>query len=426
MTIPWLKERLVLAGFSESMAELSALVLFFCALLFATALLTVVIRKVLLRLVTSWIQQNQYRWDDPLASNRLLTKISWIIPLSLISIALDSFLDQSGLTYQVSRKLVLAGFVMVCVLSLNALFSTVNDIHRILRKQKGSTLRGYTDAGKITTFILGAIFLVSIFTGRSPWGILSVLGGLTAVTMLMFKDTLLGFVASVQLTSTDMVRLGDWIEMGQYGADGEVIDMSINCIRVQNWDKTVTTIPTYSLVSSSFKNWRGMSESGGRRIKRALYIDISSIRFCTPEMINRFSGYRLITDYVTSRQKEIDLHNDVHTGEGSPLNGRCQTNIGIFRAYTIAYLKDNPNVHDSMTFLVRQLPPTDLGLPLEVYVFSKDQNWARYEAIQADIFDHLLAAVPEFDLRIYQQPSGNDLLRSTGTIDTPAHDQYAQ
>lgn len=420
MSVSWLSTQLEPLNLSPAITELLATALILAGVLAAVVLITLAVRRTLIRLITSWIQKNQYRWDDPLANNRLLTKVSWIIPVSLFSIALDTFFDHGSSTYLVSKKLVTAGFVVVGVMVLNALFSTINDIHRILRKQKGSTLQGYTDAGKIVSFILGAIFLISIFTGKSPWGILSVLGGLTAITMLVFKDTILGFVASVQLTSTDMVRIGDWIEMAQYGADGDVIDMSINCIRVQNWDKTITTIPTYALVASSFKNWRGMSESGGRRIKRAINIDMDSIGFCSREQLDRFSQYYLVGEYVRNKQQEIDEHNtSLNLKETQQVDGRRQTNIGIFRAYIVAYLKNNPNIHDRMTFLVRQLPPTPQGLPLEIYVFSKDQAWANYESIQADIFDHLIAAAPEFGLRLFQQPTGYDTRCATGYIIPP-------
>ena len=238
--------------------------------------------------------------------------------------------------------------------------------------------------------------------------------------MLVFKDSILGFVASIQINSTDIVRLGDWVEIPQYGADGDVIDISIHSIRVQNWDKTISTIPTYALVSNSFKNWRGMSESGGRRIKRALYIDIHSIRFCDKQMLDKFSKISMITDYIRSREKEIGEHNQRHNyTQNHDISGRLQTNVGVFRAYVIAYLRNNSKLHQEMTFLVRQLAPTERGLPLEIYVFSKDQVWANYEAIQADIFDHLLAAAPEFGLRIFQNPSGYDL-RCLGKLEASA------
>jgi len=390
------------------------------AVTLTATLITLIVRKTLLKYLTTWIKNNNYKWDDPLASNKLLTKISWFVPVTIFSLALDMLLDPGATSYLTAKRLVTAGFVIVSVLTLNALLSSINDIHRIIRKNKGSSLRGYTDAGKILTYILGTIFLISIFTGRSPWGILSVLGGLTAVTMLVFKDSILGFVASIQINSTDMIRLGDWVEIPQYGADGDVIDMSIHSIRVQNWDKTISTIPTYALVSNSFKNWRGMSESGGRRIKRALNIDMHSIRFCDEQMLTKFAQIPLITDYVRSRQQEIVEYNQQH--EFDPafiICGRRQTNVGVFRAYIISYLKSNSKLHQEMTFLVRQLAPTERGLPLEIYVFSKDQAWANYEAIQADIFDHLLAAAPEFGLQIFQNPSGYDF-RCLGKMESSA------
>lgn len=389
--------------------EMLANVLTFITILLTATLVLLIVRKTLLKFLTTWIQKNNYRWDDPLAANQLLTKISWFVPITIFSLAIDMFLDPATTAYIPAKRLVTASFVIVSILSLTALLSSINDIHRIIRKNKGTSLRGYTDAGKILSYIIGTIFLISIFTGKSPWGILSVLGGLTAVTMLVFKDSILGFVASVQINSTDMVRLGDWVEIPQYGANGDVIEMSIHSIRVQNWDKTISTIPTYALVSNSFKNWRGMSESGGRRIKRALNIDMHSIRFCDEVMLDKFSQIGLVSDYVKARQQEIEEYNQrQNSAQTLNFNGRRQTNIGVFRAYIIAYLKSNTQLHQEMTFLVRQLAPTDCGLPLEIYVFSKDQAWANYEAIQADIFDHLLAAVPEFGLRIFQNPSGFD------------------
>ena len=353
----------------------------------------------------------------------MLTKISWFVPITIFSLSIDTFLAPGTPLSILAKRIVTTGFVIAAVISLTALLTSINDIYRILKKSRGSALRGYTDAGKIVVYILSAIFIISIFTGRSPWGILSVLGGLTAVTMLVFKDSILGFVASIQLNSMDLVRIGDWIEMPQYAADGDVIDMSIHSIRVQNWDKTITTIPTYALVANSFKNWRGMSKSGCRGIKRSLSIDLQSIQFCDDDMLAKYGRITLIKDSITAKQQEIIEYNRQHNFDKSlAVNGRNQTNVGIFRAYIIAYLKNNPQVSQEMTFLVRQLTPTDRGLPIEIYVFSKDQAWANYEAIQADIFDHLLAAVPEFDLRIFQSPSGYDFRCLSGVAaDTPSN-----
>lgn len=410
MKTNWLDQSIEKLQLPPAAAEVITLILYCLGVLLIAVVATIIVRKTLLRFLTSWIKSNQYRWDDPLAANNLLTKISWFVPVAVFTLAIDGFLDPGSSLYLLAKRFVAAAFVIVAVLSCTALLSTINDIHRILKKKKGSSLRGYTDAGKILAYVLGGIFIISIFTGKSPWGILSILGGLTAVTMLVFKDSILGFVASIQLTSTDMVRLGDWIEMDKFGADGDVIEMSIHSIKVQNWDKTITTIPTYALVSNSFKNWRGMAEAGGRRIKRSLLIDMHSIRFCDEKMLDSFRSIPLLTEYIKTKEMEITQYNsELKANPSITLSGRRQTNIGVFRAYVISYLKNNPNLHDQdMTFLVRQLAPTSNGLPLELYVFSRDKAWGNYESIQADIFDHLLAAAPEFGLQIFQSPSGND------------------
>ncbi len=406
----WLNAQLLSFGFKDSLTDLLTVstILVFLLLILISA--TVLVRRILLKFLLSWIKSNDYHWDDPLSHSNFLSRLSWLVPLIIVSLSLDTLLSQESAIYILSKRLTLAGFVIVGVLSLTALLKTANEIYQQIKKSPTSMLQGYIDALAIIIYLWGGMALVSIFTDKTFWGIFSILGGLTAVTMLVFKDTILGFVASIQLTSTDMIRVGDWIEMEQYGADGDVIKMSINTVRVQNWDKTITTIPTYALVSSSFKNWRGMSDSGGRRIKRSLSIDIGSIRFCDQEMLDRFGKMSLLRDYLNQKDKEIREYNKNHNVDSSEVvNGRHQTNIGVFRAYIVNYLKNNPRIHKNMTFLVRHHPPGPNGLPLEIYVFSNDQVWSNYEAIQADIFDHLLAAAPEFGLRIFQNPTGWDM-----------------
>ncbi|MEA2068432.1 MAG: mechanosensitive ion channel [Verrucomicrobiota bacterium] len=259
--------------------------------------------------------------------------------------------------------------------------------------------------------LLAGIFIISVLLDKSPWNLFGLLGGLTAITMLVFKDTILGFVAGIQLGANDMVREGDWIEMPKYGADGDVIEVTINTVKVRNWDKTISTIPTYALISDSFKNWRGMSESGGRRIKRSICIDMNTVRFADDALLEKFRSMELLKEYVEKTQEKIDTANAEQGIDLSAtvVNGRRQTNLGIFRAYLVQYLRSHPKIHTGMTFLVRHLQPTPQGLPIEIYVFSSDKNWANYEGIQADIFDHVLAAIPEFDLCVYQQPSGTDV-----------------
>jgi len=235
------------------------------------------------------------------------------------------------------------------------------------------------------------------------------LGAFSAVLLLVFKDAILGLVAGVQLTANDMLRPGDWISMPKYDADGTVTDITLTTIKVQNWDKTISTVPAYSLFTDSFKNWRGMEESGGRRIKRSINIDMTSVKFCTEPMLEKYKQFQHIIDYVKNTEVEIQKYNsDKRVNTKVVVNGRRQTNIGVFRAYLYAYLQSHPDVRNDMTFLIRQLQPGEYGLPIEIYVFSKVQAWAQYEAIQADIFDHILAVIPEFDLRVFQNPSGGD------------------
>ncbi len=262
------------------------------------------------------------------------------------------------------------------------------------------------------TVVAGGVFVLSIVLQKSPLVFLTGMGAMTAILLLVFKDAILGLVAGIQLMANDMVRPGDWIEMPKYGADGDVIDVSLTTLKVRNWDKTITTVPTYALISDSFKNWRGMEDSGGRRIKRSISIDLDSIRHCDDEMLDRFEKIDRIRDYVLETRARIaEANRDATIDAALPVNGRQMTNIGTFRKYMEAYLREIPEVHPEMTFLVRQLQPTERGLPIEIYVFSKDQRWVQYEAIQADIFDHFFASLPYFDLRAFQLPSGRSVER---------------
>jgi len=307
--------------------------------------------------------------------------------------------------------------ILAGLFAFNGFLNAVVDIYNTFEIAREKPIKGYVQISMIIISIFGGIFALSTLLNRSPWPLLSGLGAMTAILLLIFKDSILGLVASIQLSVNDMVRIGDWIEMPKFNADGDVIDVSLHTVKVRNWDKTITTIPAYALIADSFKNWRGMSESGGRRIKRAINIDMTSVKFCTPEMLDRYEKFQLLTDHVRSKRKEIAEYNAAHSIDTSELiNGRNLTNIGTFRNYLVAYLRHHPKIHNDMTFLVRQLPAGEHGLPIEVYVFSNDQAWANYEAIQADIFDHILAILPEFDLRVFQQPSGNDVRALTDIV----------
>jgi len=368
-------------------------------------------RSHLLKLIHRLIHKTSNQWDDALAEAKLFTQILKLIPPFVIFLIFDKTFAEEG-PMEVVTRLIMAWFIFAVARSLGALISSVQHIYmKGQRAQKA--IRGYGQAAKIIVYAGSAIFMVATVLGKSPWGILSVLGGLTAVLLLVFKDTILGFVASVQLSGQDMVHIGDWISMPKHDADGDVIDVTVNTVKVRNWDKTITTIPTYALITDSFKNWRGMFESGGRRIKRSIFLDMTSVRFCSDDMLKRLNNVELLKTYITERQKEIDEANkEAGVDTSIPLNGRRQTNLGIFRAYMQRYLKHHPLISDEMTFLVRHLQPTSKGLPLEIYVFSTDQRWVHYEGVQADIMDHLLAALPYFGLKVFQEPTGSDFARA--------------
>lgn len=403
---------LIANGMTEPIANfigITATIILIFLLAYASYWIT---KRYMVHAIEIIFQLSKNTWDDALVQHGFVRRLSLLMPIIVVYMSADLMLPGQAMTSELVKRLAMVFFVFAGVWMLDAILLAIREIYNKSDVSFRRPIRGYLDGIKIIAYAMAGIFIVSILTGKSPWGVLSILGGFTVVLMLVFKDTILGFVASIQLSGHDMVRVGDWIEMPKYGADGDVINVTIHTVKVRNWDKTITTIPTYSLVSDAFKNWRGMSESGGRRIKRALHIDMSSIKFCTDEMLERFRKFDLIKHYITEKQKEIAIYNKEHTSNPEQLiNGRRQTNIGVFRAYIIAYLKNHPKIHQSMTFLVRHLEPTQYGLPVQIYVFSNDQVWANYEAIQADVFDHLLAAVPEFDLRLFQNPSGYDFSR---------------
>ncbi len=299
--------------------------------------------------------------------------------------------------------------VLVVLLVIDALLNALHEIYQKLPISQGRNIKSFVQVVKIIFYFLAIIFIISIFSANTPRGLFTGLGAMAAVLMLVFKDTILGFVASIQLSANNMVNVGDWISMPKYNADGDVIDISLNTVKVQNWDKTIATIPTYALVSGSFNNWKGMEESGGRRIKRSINIDMNSVGFLNAEQVEKLGNFYLLKDYIQQNLVEIAEYNkSLSLEEDVVTNGRKMTNLGTFRKYLEEYLQRHPKIDKDMTFLVRHLQPTDKGLPLEIYVFSKDQAWTKYEAIQADIFDHILAIMPEFGLRVFQDPTGGD------------------
>jgi len=348
------------------------------------------------------------QWDDILVEKHIVKRILYFIPLILLYVLSSPILTGTSLL-PLSQTLISVLFLIAGMMFLDAILSALLAIYGKSAIAKEISIIPFVQVLKLGLYFVTGILLLSLLLQKTPLYFLSGLGALTAVLMFVFKDVLMGFVAGIQLIANKMVAPKDWIEMPKYGADGDVIEITLTTVKVQNFDNTITTIPTYALINESFKNWRNMNLSGGRRIKRYVNIDLGSIKFCSSEMLEQFKRIQLISHYIQNRQEEILVYNKKHQVDESTLvNGRRLTNIGVFRSYVEAYLRQHPMIHKDMTFLIRQLSPSENGLPIEIYVFCKDTNWTAYEAIQADIFDHILAVVPEFDLRVFQEPSGSD------------------
>ena len=368
--------------------------------------------RILLRTVTHLFKKTSTKFDDILIEERVFNKLPFLVPLVILYNSKDLLYWNNLLD-----RVILSTIALIFLYSLNALINALNEMFKLTDLSKKFSIKSYTQIGKLLINIFGIIVVIAVLTGNSPVYLLSGLGALTAVLILVFKDTILSLVSSVQITSNDLFKVGDWVEAPQFGADGDVIDIALHSVKIQNWDKTISVIPTNKLIDSSFKNWRGMAESGGRRIKRSINIDMSSIKFCTNEMIDRYSKYNVIANYIKVKLEEVQRFNiENNITDESLINGRSLTNIGTFRAYIEGYLRNHNKIHDEMTFLVRQLSPSANGLPIEIYVFSNDTDWLNYERIQADIFDHLLAVVSEFELKVFQNPSGSDFKSSFADV----------
>jgi miniconductance mechanosensitive channel len=408
---------LVNQGFSPGAADIIVRVALVAGMLLLAFLANWIAKRVILRAVKAVTQVTPFKWDNILVETGVFTRLSHLAPALVI--------DALGPLALGRNPVVLAGIedatsIYLIVISLLVLSALLNAVQRIIAgTERGAAVpvKGFTQATMLIATMIAVVFALSTIMGKSPLYFFSGIGALMAVFILVFKDALLGFVAGIQISVNQMVRVGDWIEMPKAGADGDVIDVSLTTVKVRNWDRTITTIPTYSLISDSFKNWRGMSESGGRRIKRSICIDMQSVRFADEAMLEHWKKFRLLTPYLNKKLKEIAEENTKRGDDFGVLgNGRRLTNIGTFRAYCVAYLRNHPKIHQDMTFLVRQLQPTENGLPLEIYVFTNDIRWPIYEGIQADIFDHMLAIIDQFGLRVFQSPSGRDFSLALATV----------
>ncbi|HOI00595.1 MAG TPA: mechanosensitive ion channel [Bacteroidales bacterium] len=373
-------------------------------------LMNFIAKKIILRIVFVIARKTTTFWDDILIKHKVFQRMSHLVPAIVIYILATPILKSYPDWLSIVRNGAQLYMLLVVIIVINSFLNALNDIYQQYEISKTKSIKGYIQIIKIVIISIAVILAIAILINKNPLLLFTGLGAFAAVLMLIFKDPILGFVGGIQLSANDMLRPGDWISMPNYGADGTVTDIGLTTVKVQNWDKTITTIPTYALVSNSFQNWRGMEESGGRRIKRAIRIDMESVKFCPPEMLEELKQIQLIRKYIEEKQEELEKYNQEHgIDESVEVNGRRQTNLGIFRKYLELYLKKNPLLHQEMTLIVRHLDPTETGLPMEIYAFSKILAWAEYESIQADIFDHVLAAIPRFGLRVFQNPSGNDL-----------------
>ncbi|CAD5108057.1 mechanosensitive ion channel family protein [Zestomonas carbonaria] len=369
-----------------------------------------VVKRILIRGLYRALKASPLGDDRELAQSHIIARLANIVPALILSsgIALVPDLPEAAVT--VVRNVCGAFIILTIALAISGVLTLANTLYQRRPDAHLKPIKGYIQVVKIALFAIAAVLMVATLIDRSPLILLSGLGAMAAVLMLIFQDTLLSLVASVQISSSDIVRVGDWVEMPQLNADGDVIDIALHTVKVQNWDKTITTIPTKRFITDPFKNWRGMQESGGRRIKRSLYLDQTSVRFLDAGQIDRLHRLRLLDSYLIGKQNELlDWNSQLADYARDPANTRRLTNLGTFRAYVENYLRQSPDIRQDMTLLVRQLAPTADGLPLELYCFTATTAWGRYEAIQSDIFDHMLAILPEFGLRVFQHPSGADM-----------------
>lgn len=377
-------------------------------LLVVSFLLFLIVKFLLKRVVGNFIRKTKFQYDDYFLGKKLERRIAFLVPVYMIEgliYAVAPDLDMlDGFIYALARIGEITTFTGIII----SITDSISEIYNSFDVSKNKPMKGFMQVAKIIAIMICILLIIGVLINKDMKDLLIGLGTLSAVLMLVFKDPILGFVGGIQLTSNDMVRIGDWIVKGD--ADGNVIDIGLTTVKVKNWDNTIATIPTYTLISDPFINWRGMTESGGRRISRSIIIDIDTIKFCTPEMLERYKKFQLVSKYITDKEAEIAEYNNKNNVDTSTLvNGRRQTNLGIFRAYLQEYIKQNPNLNHNLTMLVRQKDPTEFGVPLQIYCFSAQTDWLSYEAIQNDIFDHVYAVVKQFDLKVYQRPSSYSL-----------------
>jgi miniconductance mechanosensitive channel len=373
------------------------------------AIIDYISRNIILNIVARYAKRSNNPYDDILVEMRVFKHLAHVVPALVAKEGLTFVFQDYATLISPLQKLVDIYIIIAIIFFVQAVLRAIKTLLLNSEDFKDKPIGSYTQLLNIINYLVGILFIISNVTNKPLWTLLTAFGALSALIILTFRDTILGLVASIQISGNDIVRIDDWIEVPKYGADGHVVEINLTTIKVKNWDNTVTTIPTYVLINDAFKNWRGMEESEGRRMKRSVNIKISSIKFCTPEILEHFKKIDLIRDYVTQKESEINQYNAAHKINKSVLaNGRNLTNVGIFREYLSNYIQKHPKVNKELIMMVRQLPPTDKGLPLEIYCFTLDKEWVDHETIAADIFDHVLATIPSFDLEIFEGPTGKD------------------
>lgn len=369
-------------------------------------------KKVIYVLIKRVTERTQTEWDNIMFRRKVFRRVSNLFPPIVIFVLFPLLFSEYTFWIGIVTNLAKIYMVIVVVLIINSVLNSINEIYQSFEIARNKPIRGYIQIVQILIYLFAVVFIIALLINKNPLYLLTGLGAFMAILVLVFKDPIQGFVASIQLSANDMVRIGDWITMQKYGADGDVLEITLASVKVKNFDNTIVSIPTYAMIIDSFQNWRGMQESEGRRIKRFINIDMNSARFADDALLERLQKFRLVKEYIEQRQAEIDKYNsDAASADERPAQfyGRRQTNLGIFRAYVEAYLRDHPKINNNMMLMVRQLQANEKGIPIEVYAFSIIKDWVIYEQLQADIFDHLISIVPEFDLRIFQEPTGHEL-----------------
>ena len=398
---------LIKQGINEDIAHYVRFIVLLGALIALLFIVEFIARKIVVEGVKRIFKLTTNKWDDVLVEKKVFNSLAHLIPAMALNLLAPSvFIDFQFLT-PIIHKLVEVYVIGVILMVFISIFKALEHYFSNSKKFKDKPIESYFQLAKLIAYFIAGIFILSVALGKSPIYLLSAFGAMTAIIMLIFKDTILGFVASIQIAANDMLRVDDWLEMSKYGADGDVIKITLNTVKVRNWDKTITTIPTYALVSESFKNWRGMQDTGARRIKRHIYFRSKSIGFVDVKMLDKFLHFQLLESYIIDRQKEIETHNSVNnTDKKEIINGRHLTNIGVFRKYAEQYLISHKEVNNDLTLMVRQLQSNQYGLPLEIYCFANTTEWVEYENIQSDIMDHLFASAESFGLEVYELNGG--------------------